>query len=156
MRRTRHKLEPQCDQSCKQRTVQRTRTTVTTKKRHCKQTSSAVVHSTELTSLQLMFSWVSTSFRFCGHIKYVVVLVALHSCHHFTSCQCSHTLTFHLCVNSLQIFVVSHTAKNVSFEVLSLHGVEEHVVSLADWKSLGEPVLKPAQVLLRSATGDDM
>ena len=35
-------------------------------------------------------------------------------------------------------------------------GVEEHVVSLADWKSLGEPVLKPAQVRLRSAIGDDM
>ena len=34
-------------------------------------------------------------------------------------------------------------------------GAEEHVVSLADWKSLGEPVLKPAQVRLRSATGDD-
>ena len=29
-------------------------------------------------------------------------------------------------------------------------------MSLADWKSLGEPVLKPAQVRLRSATGDDM
>ena len=35
-------------------------------------------------------------------------------------------------------------------------GPEEHVVSLADWKSLGEPLLKPAQVRLRSATGDDM
>ena len=35
-------------------------------------------------------------------------------------------------------------------------GAEEHVVSLADWKSLGEPVLKPAQLRLRSATGDDM
>ena len=35
-------------------------------------------------------------------------------------------------------------------------GAEEHVVSLADWKSLGEPVLKPAPVRLRSATGDDM
>ena len=35
-------------------------------------------------------------------------------------------------------------------------GAEEHVVSVADWKSLGEPVLKPAQVRLRSATGDDM
>ena len=33
-------------------------------------------------------------------------------------------------------------------------GAEEHVVSLADWKSLREPVLKPAQVRLRSATGD--
>ena len=35
-------------------------------------------------------------------------------------------------------------------------GAEEHVVSLADWKSLGEPLLKPTQVRLRSATGDDM
>ena len=35
-------------------------------------------------------------------------------------------------------------------------GAQEHVVSLADWKSLGEPLLKPAQVRLRSATGDDM
>ena len=35
-------------------------------------------------------------------------------------------------------------------------GAEEHVVSLADWKSLDEPVLKPAQVRLRSAIGDDM
>ena len=35
-------------------------------------------------------------------------------------------------------------------------GAEEHVVSMADWKSLGEPLLKPAQVRLRSATGDDM
>ena len=33
-------------------------------------------------------------------------------------------------------------------------GVEEHVVSLADWKNLGEPVLKPAQVRLHSATGE--
>ena len=35
-------------------------------------------------------------------------------------------------------------------------GAEEHVVSLADWNSLGEPVLKAAQVRLRSASGDDM
>ena len=35
-------------------------------------------------------------------------------------------------------------------------GAEEHVVSLADWKSLGEPVLTPAEVRLRSATGDDL
>ena len=35
-------------------------------------------------------------------------------------------------------------------------GAQEHVVPLADWKSLGEPVLKPAQVQLCSATGDDM
>ena len=35
-------------------------------------------------------------------------------------------------------------------------GAGEYVVSLAGWKSLGEPLLKPAQVRLRSATGDDM
>ena len=35
-------------------------------------------------------------------------------------------------------------------------GAEEHVVSLADWRSLGEPLLKPAQVRFRNATGDDM
>ena len=35
-------------------------------------------------------------------------------------------------------------------------GAEEHVVSLADWRSLGEPLSKPAQVRLRSATGNDM
>ena len=34
-------------------------------------------------------------------------------------------------------------------------GAEEHVVSLADWKSLGGSLLKPAH-RLRSATGDDM
>ena len=35
-------------------------------------------------------------------------------------------------------------------------GAEERVVSLADWRSPGEPLLKPAQVRLRSATGDNM
>ena len=39
----------------------------------------------------------------CGHIKDVVVLVALHSCHHFTCCQ---LFTFHLYVNSLQILQI--------------------------------------------------
>ena len=36
-----------------------------------------------------------------------------------------------------------------SLNMIMDSGAEEHVVSLADWKS-------PAQVLLRSATGDDM
>ena len=40
--------------------------------------------------------------------------------------------------------------------VITDSGAEEHVVSLADRKSLGEPLLKPAQVQLRSATGDDV
>ena len=42
------------------------------------------------------------------------------------------------------------------FNVIMDSGAVEHVVSLADRKSLGEPVLKPAQVRLRSAAGDDM
>ena len=41
------------------------------------------------------------------------------------------------------------------FNMIMDSGAEEHAVSLADWKSLGEPVLKPAQVRLRSATGND-
>ena len=40
MRRTRRKLEPQCDQSCVQGTVQQTRTTQTTEKKHYRQSSS--------------------------------------------------------------------------------------------------------------------
>ena len=35
-------------------------------------------------------------------------------------------------------------------------GAEEHVVTSADWQRLGEPLSQPAQVRLRSATGDDM
>ena len=35
-------------------------------------------------------------------------------------------------------------------------GAEEHVVSLAEWRSLGEPLVKLPQVRLCSATGDDM
>ena len=31
-------------------------------------------------------------------------------------------------------------------------GAEEHMVSLADWRRLGEPLLKPVQVRLRSAS----
>ena len=35
-------------------------------------------------------------------------------------------------------------------------GSEEHVVSFAEWRRLGEPSLKPTHVRLRSATSDDM
>ena len=35
-------------------------------------------------------------------------------------------------------------------------GAEEHAVSLDDWRRLGKLLLKPAQVRLRSATGDRM
>ena len=74
MRRTRHKLEPQCDQSCKQRTEQQTKTTLTTKKRHYKQTSSPVVLSTVLTRLQLVFSWVSPGFRIASTLNMLLCL----------------------------------------------------------------------------------
>ena len=49
----------------------------------------------------------------------------------------------------------SHESGNLLNMVMD-SGAEEHVVSLADWKSLGGPLLKPAQVRLRSVTGDDM
>ena len=119
MRRTRHKLQPQCDQSCMQETVQQTRTTLTTKKRHYKQTNSAVVHSTALTSLQLMFSWVSTCFKFAATLNLLLCL----SCIRVNTSlvvNCSQKFTFHLYVNSLQICRFSH-CENGSFEVLSFH-----------------------------------
>ena len=57
---------------------------------------------------------------------------------------------------SVGCFVYSDLTSDESGNLLNVimdSGAEEHVVSL---KSLGEPVLKPAQVRLRSATGDDM
>ena len=50
---------------------------------------------------------------------------------------------------------------NTSVSVNMLHmmmdsGAEEHVVSLNDWRRLGSPVLKSAQIRLRCATGEDM
>ena len=60
-----------------QRTVQQTTTTLTTKKHYNKQAQgtheSAVVGLVGFYMLQV-----------CDHTKRVVVLVALHSCHHFT------------------------------------------------------------------------
>ena len=41
-------------------------------------------------------------------------------------------------------------------DMIIYSGAEEHVVSLADWRSLDDPLLNPAHVRLRSATGDDM
>ena len=35
-------------------------------------------------------------------------------------------------------------------------GAEEQAISHVDWRPLGEPSLRPAQVRLRSATGDNM
>ena len=110
MRRTRHKLEPKCDQSCKQGTVQQTRTTLTTKKRHCKQTSSAVVHSTALTSQQLMFSWVSTCFRFAATLNMLLCLSLCIRVNTSLVVKCSHIFTFHL-YEFLADFADSHTAK---------------------------------------------
>ena len=46
----------------------------------------------------------------CDHIKHVVVLVALHSCHHFT-CQLFPHTHFSLVCEFLADFVDSHTAK---------------------------------------------
>ena len=68
------KIEPQCDQSYEHGTVQPTRTTLTTKKRHYKQTSSAVVQSTVPTRLQLVFSLVSTCFTFAATLNMLLCL----------------------------------------------------------------------------------
>ena len=47
----------------------------------------------------------------CGHIKHVVVLVALHSCHHFTCCQLFPLIHFSPVFEFLAEVVDSHTAK---------------------------------------------
>ena len=47
----------------------------------------------------------------CGHIKHVVVLVALHSCHHFTCCQLFPHIHFLPVREFFADFVDSHTAK---------------------------------------------
>ena len=111
MRRTRHKLEPTCDQSCVQRTVQQTRTTLTTKKQHYKQTSfiCGLIHSAHETSVVVLVGFYML--QVCGHIKHVVVLVAL--LHVFTSLvvNCSHIFTFSLVCEFLADFVDCHTAK---------------------------------------------
>ena len=57
-----------------------------------------------------------------------------------------------VCDNSDLPFGESGNLLNMIMDFCS----EEHVVSLADWRSPGGPLLKPAQVRLRSATGDDM
>ena len=62
-------------------------------------------------------------------------------------------------LDALSVYDNSDLPSDESGNLLNMimdSGAEENVVSLADWKSLGEPVLKPAQVRLRSATGDDM
>ena len=111
MRRTRHKLEPQCDQSCKQGTVQQTRTTPTTKKRHYKQTSSAVFQSTALTGLQLVFSWVSTCFRFAATLN---MLLCLSLCIRVINSLVVNVPHIHFSPvrEFLADFVDSHTAKS--------------------------------------------
>ena len=54
--------------------------------------------------------------------------------------------------------VCKEDSKTVSESLLNMimdSGAEEHVVSLAEWKRLGEPFLKYTPVRLRSATGED-
>ena len=62
-------------------------------------------------------------------------------------------------VRAMSVCNKSDTPSVESGNLLSMmmdSGAEEHVVSLADWRRLGEPLLKPAQVRLRSATGGGM
>ena len=104
MRRTRHKL-PQCVQSCEEGAVQQTRTTLTTKKRHYKQTSSG--HSR-------VFSCCS---RECSHASGLrphstcCCACRYASCHYFTCCQMFPHIHFSPVCEFFADFVDSHTAK---------------------------------------------
>ena len=50
-------------------------------------------------------------FQVCGHIKHVVVLVAMHSYRHFTSCQLFPQIHFSFVCEFLASFVDCHTSK---------------------------------------------
>ena len=71
----------------------------TTKKRHCKQAQ--VIHGSPVVRM----------LQVCDHIKHVVVLVALHSCQHFTCCQLFPHIHFSPVCEFLADFPDSHTAK---------------------------------------------
>ena len=78
----------------------------------------------------------------------------------FNTCGHCQSVTFldsrwTLCLFATPLISRSDESGNLLIMIMD-SGAEELVVSLADWKSLGEPMLKPAQVRLRSATGDDM
>ena len=85
-----------------------------------KQTSSTVVQSTALTSLQLVFSWVSTCFRFAATLN---MLLCLSLCIRVIT-----SLVVNIPTSSLStctwipcIFCRFSHCENGSFEVLSLH-----------------------------------
>ena len=65
MRRTRHKLEPQCDQS-----IMYARNCATDEDKTNKQAQGTHESVVVLVSVYML--------RVCGHVKHVVVLVALH------------------------------------------------------------------------------
>ena len=77
----------------------------------------------------------------------------------FNTCgHCQSTTTSGFPLDALSVCDNSDFPSNESGNLLNMimgSGAEEHVVSLADWKSLGELVLKPAQVRLRRASGND-
>ena len=78
-------------------------------------------------------------FNTCGHCRFATFLKS-----RLTLCLFATTLISRLANPETLLNVIMDS------------GAEEHVVSLAGWRSLGEPSLKPAQVRLRSATFDDM
>ena len=106
---TKHKLEPQCDQSCMQGTVQQTRTT---EKRHHRQTRSGhsrafsccsreCSHASCLRPRLQMLLCLSLCFRITDSIVFNVPTYSFYTCM-WNSCNYSHF-------------------ENGSFEVLSLH-----------------------------------
>ena len=111
MRRTRHKLEPQCDQACEQGTVHQTRTTLRrdTTNKQTNKLSCGSFHSAHESSVDVLVGF--HMLRVCGNINLVVVLVALHSCHHSTRCHLFPHIHFSPVCEVLADFVDSHTAK---------------------------------------------
>ena len=100
----RRRLEPPCVQSCKQGTVQQTRTTLKTKKRQStKQTGSG-----HLTNIRLTFSWVFISFRFAAMLLCLSLCFFMSSFHLLSMFPHIH---FSPVREFLVDFVHSHTAK---------------------------------------------
>ena len=81
----------------------------------------------------------SEKFNTCGHCQFATFLASRLTLYRFATTLIS----------------LSDESGNLLNMIMD-SGAEEHVVSLADWRSLCEPWLKAAQFRLRSATGDDM
>ena len=110
MRRTRHKLEPQCvhKESVKEQQQKNRDDEDTTKTKDLQCTKTHALTSTASTLTLTCSPSVLSHFTHCW-----VLLCS--SCRQLNSCRCNHLLNFDLYANSLQ----SSHCENGSFEVLS-------------------------------------